>query len=171
MYPKQHLIFNGLLLIVLLIFFPQVGLIKVFLILLSNSLVDADHYLYYVYHKKDWSLKNSYRWFIQRIPKIDKLSKKEQGKYKKTPLIFHGIEFLAILIFLSFLHPLLLWVLLGVVIHTVLDIIEQRNDKELVLGKISQIYVCIKNKNKKEFKFKIKKQKIKSQPRNSKNCF
>ncbi len=159
MYPKQHFIFGVLLSIVLLIFFPQIGLIKVFLILLSNSLVDADHYLYYVCHKKDWSLINSYRWFIQRIPKIDKLSKKEQGKYKNPPLIFHGVEFWTILIFLSFLHPLLLWVLLGVVIHTILDIIEQRNDKELVLGKISQIYVCITNKNKKEFRFKIKKTK------------
>ena len=157
MYPKQHLIFSILLLIVLLIFFPQLGLIKVFLIILSNFLVDADHYLYYVYHKKDWSLKNSYNWFMQRIPKIGGLSKKEQRRYKKTPLIFHGIEFSAILIFLSFLHPFLLWVLLGVVIHIVLDIIEQRKDKELVLSKISQIYVCIKNKNKKEFKFKIKK--------------
>lgn len=132
---------------------------KVFLIFLSNSLLDVDHYLYYICHKKDWSLKNSYNWFIQRILKIDKLSKKEQQRYKKILLIFHGIEFWVILIFLSFFYPFLLWVLLGAVIHMVLDIMEQRKDKELVLGKISQIYVCIKNKNKKEFKFKIKKEK------------
>jgi len=171
MYPKQHLIFGALLLIILLILFPKVGLIKIFLIVLSHSLVDADHYLYYVCHKKDWSLKNSYGWFIQRIPKINKLSKKDTKRYKKILLIFHGIEFWAILIFLSFFFSFLLWVLIGVIIHIVLDIIEQRKDKELVLSKISQIYVYITNKNKKEFKFKIKKQKIKSQLRNSKNCF
>ncbi len=159
MYPKQHLIFGVLLSIVLLIFFPKIGLMGVFLIFLSNSLVDADHYLYYVYNKKGWGLKNSYNWFIQRIPKIDKLSRKEQGRYKKILLLFHGIEFWSILILLSFFYPLLLWILLGAVTHVVLDIIEQRKDKEMVLNKISQIYIYITNKNKKEFKFKIKKTK------------
>ena len=153
MYPKQHLIFGGLLSIVLLIFFPQVGLIEVFLIILSNSLVDVDHYIYYVYKKKDWSLKNAHNWFTKRNQKFEKLSKKENQRYKRILLIFHGIEFWIILFFISLIFLPFYWILFGVMIHIVFDFSELLSNGISISGKISQVYTFIKNRNKKEFKF------------------
>ncbi|KKM15808.1 hypothetical protein LCGC14_1692260 [marine sediment metagenome] len=153
MRPLTHALSGLIFSLLVFAAFPN-KLVGVTLIFLSSFLIDVDHYFYYVYHKRDISLKNAYRWFIRRIEKLDRLSEKEQQKYKRIFLIFHGIEFWAILIFFSFFHSFFLWILLGITVHIVLDIIDERKDRELVIGKVSQIYVYIKNKNKKEFKFK-----------------
>ena len=161
MLPKTHLVIGAIFSLFLFILFPKVGLIEATLIFFSSSLLDIDHYIYYVYHKKSWNLKKAYKWFVLRVKELKKLPKEEQGKYKKPLLIFHGIEFWWIFIFLSFLFPLTFWILIGILLHTFLDIIEAINDTSWIIGKLSQTYIYIKNKNKKEFKFKIKKEKNK----------
>ena len=66
MYPTQHLLLGIIFSLVLLFLFPQIGFLGASIIILSTVLIDVDHYVYYVYKKKDLSLKNSYNWIIKK---------------------------------------------------------------------------------------------------------
>lgn len=151
MYPKQHL-FGGLFLsLVLLIIFPQIGLIGFLIIALSNVLVDTDHYIYYIFKKKDFNLKKAYHWFIERRKIVDSLSKEERKKYKRDILIFHGFEFLLLILFFYLtIDKVFFWVFLGTTIHMASDFIEGIYHKNPIFFKFSQLYNYIKNRNKKE---------------------
>lgn len=153
MLPLKHFLIGLIFSSLLLIIFPSIGLIPALLILASNSLIDSDHYLYYVFHKKNFSLKKAYDWFIKYGEKIAKIPKDKQNQFKEIILIFHGIEFWAVLILLSFIYPFLLWVLLGMAIHIYCDMIEEEK-RERLFKSIVSILVYTRNKKKKELKIK-----------------
>lgn len=157
MMPLKHFAFGVLFSFILIILFPNLGLMSIFLFLISNSLIDSDHYLYYLYHKNDFNPWNAYHWFVRRTKKIEKLPPDKKKKHRRIILIFHGIEIWIVLLLLSLFHPLILFVLFGFLFHTtfdLFDIIRGKNGFESIFGKLSQTYVYIDNKNKKEFKFK-----------------
>ena len=69
MLPKVHIIVGGIISILLYLLFP-ITILEVSLIFLSSFLIDFDHYLLYVVNKKDFSLKKSFRWFIDNQKKF-----------------------------------------------------------------------------------------------------
>ena len=123
MYPKQHIIFGLIFATVLFFLFPQIGLIGFSIIFLSSFLIDVDHYLFYVFYKKDCSLRNAYKWFVKLDRKFKNFSKEKKKKIKYPPLIFHGFETFIILIILLFFSKIFLYVLIGFLFHEFLDII------------------------------------------------
>ena len=154
MFPKYHLIFGIFLSLILLLFFPGIGFFGVLLVFLSSFLIDVDHYLYYVYNKREWNLKRAYRWFSKRREEYHKLPKEDFGKYKQIILIFHGIECWGLIFIISlFFNPLFL-VFFGIVFHLLFDFAESIYYGVPISDKFSQIYVFITNKNKKELKIK-----------------
>jgi len=153
MLPKYHILF-GLLFSYILIYFFNFSIISGIIIFLSSVLIDADHYFYFVFKKKNISLKNAFNFFTNIRKKYIALPKKEKRKYSTPIFIFHGIEFILILIFLSFVNKFFLWILIGVLFHLIFDLAELIYTKGIFLTKISQIYVMIRNKNKKSFKIK-----------------
>jgi len=148
MYPKTHLIFGLIFAGLIWLFFPPIGFLGFFLILVSSVLIDVDHYLFYVWKVKDWSLIRAYRWSI----KVDKilltLKREEIQEYKSFIFIFHGIEFWLILLFLIPLSNTFVFILLGIAIHMVLDFIDLFQRNVPLTLKLSQVYNLIKNKNK-----------------------
>ena len=150
MYPKQHLFFGALFSLILLFFFPQIGFLGFITIILSTFLIDADHYIYYVFKKDNLNIKKAYFWFIKRTKKRKKLSKKERRKYKEDILIFHGIEFLVLLIFLLFLNRIFLFVFIGVLFHFFLDFVDAIYNKKVFYFRFSQVYNYITNEDKVE---------------------
>ena len=88
MYPKQHLILGVVFASLLFFLFPKVGIIGFFLISFSAVLIDVDHYLYYVYRKKDWSLKKAFHWHVTQGNKLLFLPR------EKRKNIFLGFFFL-----------------------------------------------------------------------------
>jgi hypothetical protein len=52
---------------------------------------------------------------------------------------------------LSFLHIFFFWILLGVILHLILDFVVLIYEKEHLSIKTSQIWLWQRNKNKKEF--------------------
>ncbi len=125
MLPSKHFIFGLIFAAFLYFIFPQVGLIEFSIIIFSTVLIDVDHYLYYVYKKKDLSLKNSYKWFMKRRKKFFSISWKQRNAFKISFSFLHGIEVLAILFLLSFIHKYFLFVFTGFAFHLLLDSIEQ----------------------------------------------
>lgn len=123
MLPKQHIILGLIFATVLLLLFPQIGLIGFLIIIFSTVLIDVDHYLFYVWYKKDYSLRNCYRWFIKKSREFRNLSKEQKKKINCPPIIFHGFEALIILIILSFFSKIFIYILIGFLFHEFLDII------------------------------------------------
>jgi len=123
MLPKNHIIIN---LIISLIFLFFLEPIQVLIIFLASFLIDIDHYLYYIFEKRRFSLKSAYNWYKIRRDKLMQLSFKERRKHRHIIYFLHGIEPIIILFFLSKLFPLLIYVMLGFIIHLIEDLFVER---------------------------------------------
>ncbi len=151
MLPKYHLILGFIPSLFIFIIFPSIGLVGFLIIWTSSFLIDFDHYLHYVFMKKDFSLRRARIWFFKRREKVNSLKKEERKKYKEEIIIFHGVEFIILLIFLCFLNSFFFYILVGILIHLFLDFIHTiyYNHQHV---KFSQIYNWIRNRNKKVLK-------------------
>ena len=87
---------------------PIVGYFSL-IIFLSSFLIDIDHYFYYVVKKRDFNLINSVNYFLEK-------------HRVKAILFFHSVEFLALLIILSFVNYIFIYISLGIGFHFILDI-------------------------------------------------
>ncbi|MFQ5531781.1 MAG: hypothetical protein ACE5ES_04160, partial [Candidatus Nanoarchaeia archaeon] len=65
MLPKTHIILGFIFSVLIFFLFPQMGLIGASLIFFSSFLIDFDHYLYYLFKKKDPNPRNSVKWFMK----------------------------------------------------------------------------------------------------------
>lgn len=97
--------------------------VAVLLVILGSAvLIDFDHYLFYVWRKKDFSLKNAYKFYM---------NSKRPGK--PGIMIFHTIEFQLLVLLVSFAFPWLIFVQAGMLLHLSLDIYDMilNNDKRV----------------------------------------
>ena len=151
MLPKYHILF-GFAFVYILVQFFNFSLFAGLIIFLSSVLIDVDHYFKYIIKKKKFHLIKFYKSEIRRTEKWRKLKQQQKSKYKLPQFVFHGIEFIAILLLLSFINKFFLWILIGVVFHMVFGYISIIYFQDPIYLKFSQIYIYIRNKNKKEFK-------------------
>lgn len=96
-----------------------------FMIFIGGFLVDLDHWIFYAYYYKKFSLKEGYHFFsVGRIQEC-------KGKI----FLFHTIEFLVLLIVLSIYYKLVYFILLGFITHILMDwsieLSKQKSTKEL----------------------------------------
>ncbi len=151
MLPKIHIILGGIFSIIIYFTF-HITFFQASLIFLSSFLIDFDHYLYYIFIKKDFNLKRAHRWFVKKRYNWIALSKEQRSKFKFPIFIFHGLEFFIILLLFYFLNKIFLGIILGIMFHMLLDFIELYYFKMPFYSKFSQTYVYFKNKNKPDFK-------------------
>lgn len=145
MYPKQHIILGAIFSGILFFLFPQIGLIGFSLIFLSSILIDVDHYLYYVYKKKDWNLKKAHKWFLDHEEKFHYLSRKKRGSFYGGLCFLHGIEILLILLLLSIISKYFFFIFIGLAFHLLLDIVDQTKCHDRI-DKLSIIHDFLKFK-------------------------
>ncbi len=125
MLPKTHAILGLIFSAALFLIFPQIGIFGFLIILLSSVFIDVDHYLFYIFTKKDWSLKNANKWFKDKIAKARKLPREKRRKNPRhIPCLLHGIEAIIILSILSFFHIFFFYILIGFLFHELLDLIQ-----------------------------------------------
>lgn len=151
MLPRSHLIIGGIC-SSLLIYFFHVPLLAGITIFLSSFLIDIDHYFWFVYKKRDFNPFRARRYFFNFGDVWRKIPVPKRKNYRRAILIFHGIEFWVILFGLSFLNIIFLWILAGVMIHIIADLIKLFVDKEPISSKLSVCLVANLNKNKHELK-------------------
>ncbi len=149
---KYHLFF-GLIFTAILyfIFSPIVSFFGLLIIFLSSFLIDVDHYLYYVFRKKDISLKRAYKWYIKYSCKFCHIPLKIRKNYYLGFYIFHGIEPLITLFLLGFyVSPIFTFILIGFFFHLSTDLVA-----EIILGqridKVSVIQNFISTRKLKNF--------------------
>ncbi len=151
MLPKSHILL-GFAFACVLVYFFNFSILAGLIIFLSSFLIDIDHYIVYIFKKKDFNLKNAYNYWITRSKKWRKLTLEQKYLYKITPFFFHGIEFILLLLLLFFISKTFLWIFLGVFFHMFIDYVDILAKKDPLYIKASQIYIHITNKYKKEFK-------------------
>ena len=145
MYPKQHFFSGMIFALFLLIIFPQIKLIGFFIIVLSTVLFDVDHYLYYVYKKKDFSLRNAYNWFDKEMIQCRSISREQRNNSYACFPFLHGIEILVISFLLVFTSKYFLFIFAGLSLHLLIDIVYQTTYWDR-MDKISVLYDFFKFK-------------------------
>ena len=125
MLPKWHFLTALILSAILWPFFK----INVLIIIFSAVFIDVDHYILYIYRKKDFSLMRAYSFFKN----LGDIFKKTGKTYREYSLcIFHTVEFFIILFILGFISPFFQFVFLGCSFHVIIDILsdfyENRHD-------------------------------------------
>ncbi len=108
MLPKYHFAL-GIIASAVLIFFFEPIYVEIFV--LSYFLIDFDHYLWYLFVKKDWSLKNAYNFL------------KENKKIYRPLMVFHTVEFHALILSLGFVRLEFFFVFAGMTFHSISDAI------------------------------------------------
>lgn len=149
MLPKWHILI-GFVFSYVLVYFLHFSILAGLVVFLWSFLIDVDHWLIYALRGK-FNLTEDYNQHKKITENYLKLSIKERRKYKRYIIIFHGLEFVLVLVLLSFVNQFFFWILLGTLIHMLADFFDLHSKQEPFYSKISQIYVYITNKNKKEF--------------------
>ena len=128
MLPKYHIIFGFLFSLILFLIFPSINIFEVSIIFFSSFLIDVDHYLYYVFKNKIFSINKAYNYFFEKRKKLLAKNLKEKIVNQANPLmyIFHGIEVLLIFFILGlFVNKIFLFIFMGFSFHLFLDVLEQ----------------------------------------------
>ena len=136
MYPKWHVLFGAIFSLALFLIFPFIGF-NVILVFLASVLIDVDHYWHYLIRKKDISLKNAFNWH-KNLPKF----------HKPVMHIFHTLEFFIVLCFFSLFFDFLIYILLGIIFHYLLDIIQLGYEKRIHVREYSLIKYLFSDKSK-----------------------
>lgn len=135
MKPPTHLIFALFLAALLYPIFNW----KVLFILAGGVLVDVDHYLWYIYKYKKFNIINSYKFYLKNIEVND------YSNVYGILLIFHTIEFLLLMILLSFYIEFALIFTIGLVLHYLLDLIFLYILPKRIIANHSIIWWIVKN--------------------------
>ena len=147
---KHHFIIGFIISFVLVEFF-NFSLISGMVIFFASWLIDADHYFWYGLSRKDWNPFHAIKWYIRARPRWNKLSFNEKEKFKKEICFLHGIEFILIIMILSFFYKVFFWILLGIVVHMIADCVDLKTKEESLWNKLSSFYIIKKNKGKRDF--------------------
>ncbi len=150
MLPKYHIIIGAITTLIISSIFTITPL-QALIIFLSSFLIDVDHYFLYIFKTKDLSLKKSIKYFFKRREEWLSLPLSERKKRKLAIFIFHGVEFWGLLAILAIYFPIIWFVLIGILIHMILDYIDILYKKDPLYCKFSQLIVYFKNKGKEDF--------------------
>ena len=139
MLPQYHFLL-GLIVSLFLYFGFDAGVLGCFVFLIATVGIDVDHYLYYVYRKRDWSLVNTVRWFMEKGRILKKMGKKESSKFYTGLCFLHGVEVLILFGILGyFFGNIFYFIVLGFGFHLMLDYIHQARNRNRV-DKFSIVY-------------------------------
>jgi len=137
MLPKSHILI-GFLVAYIIYWFSSITIFQASLIFLSSVLIDFDHYLWYLQRRKDWNLKNAYN-FLKKIHLF---------RHKTIMMIFHTIEFHIFIFILSYFFKGFFFIFLGMLFHSMIDIIHFWRYKMLKTREFSIIrYFVLSRKN------------------------
>lgn len=136
MLPKKHALL-GIIFSILIYFIFKITYFEAFLIFFASVFIDFDHYIWYIIKKKDFSLKKNYNLlkFLEKPP-------------RPIMVVFHTIEFILLVFVLSFFFNFLFFILIGMIFHSILDVIDMQYKGILNLREFSLIRYLVRDKKK-----------------------
>lgn len=146
--PIWHILSGGIFSLIILFFF-NLNLFELIILFLSTWLfIDLDLVISFVIKNRSLNLRKFWKESTQSREKWLELG--DRSKYKRQYRIFHSIEFLSIIVLLSFFNKIFLLVLLGFLVHLIFDWIELGYKGEDIFSKVSLYLTYQRNKNKKD---------------------
>jgi hypothetical protein len=140
MLPQNHFLFGFLFSVILYLIFPEIEFLGLVVFLMATVLIDIDHYLYYVYKKRDWSLVGAVKWFLKKGKILKKMGRKKRGEFYTGFCFLHGVEALVLFGVLGyFVWDGFYFVSLGFGFHLILDYIHQIQVMDRV-DRLSAVY-------------------------------
>jgi len=125
MLPKWHVVYGTIFTFVFAVIFPKVEIIYLGLIFLSSVLIDFDHYVVGARKIKSWNIGEVLRYHEVTLNKYDE--ERARGIRRKFDFhIFHAVEFHIIIFLLGFLWVGFFYIFIGMIFHSILDIIEMK---------------------------------------------
>lgn len=112
MFPKWHILF-GAIFALGLHYFYNIGILNSIVVFFASVLIDVDHYIYYAIRKNIWNLSKTYREH-KTLPK----------NHKPMLHIFHTSEFLVLILIFSLFNQIFLFIFIGLLFHSIIDIID-----------------------------------------------
>ncbi|MBS3121297.1 hypothetical protein J4434_00250 [Candidatus Woesearchaeota archaeon] len=104
---KDHVIVSA---IITVFIFPVYSWLSL-LVFLGGVLIDIDHYLWWIFNKKNFSLKTAYKFF-----------KDDYNGKEDLTLIFHSIEFWALSLVMVYFFPVIFPYFIGLASHITMDL-------------------------------------------------
>ncbi len=140
MRPQIHFLL-GIIFVIFLyfFFFPIISVFGLTIIFLSSVLIDIDHYIYYVFKKKDLNPFKAYEWYKKYTCKFCSLPNEKQKKLFLGFYFLHGIEILLLFLFLGYISQFFIFIFIGFFFHWSVDLISDIIWKRR-LDKLSIIY-------------------------------
>ncbi len=120
MRPKYHVLY-GFIVFLMLFFVFRTSLINALVFFVSTVFVDLDHYLFYVFKKKKFSLKSAVSWYVHKEKKFKKLPADLRKKTYSCFCFFHGAEWILFSFVFGFFFQIFFYVSFGLAFHLVLD--------------------------------------------------
>lgn len=109
-------------------------------VLIGGILIDIDHYFWHIYKHKKFNFFDCYNYYMERMDKHRVMEN------IGILLIFHTIEFLSIMIFLSFYSDLALMFTTGLLSHYSLDMVFLYKVPKRIIANHSIMWWALKNK-------------------------
>lgn len=132
MMVKSHVLISAIFSLVLFIILPYGNIFPYIIIFLSATLIDLDHYFYYIAISKNFNILKTYPYLIN-------IEKKYKNKIK-FPFVFHSLDFLLLFFILGFFNKIFLYIFIGLLFHNILDIIDFINKKKKYTRYVFIIY-------------------------------
>ena len=127
MYPRWHIFWGAIFSAVIWISAPKTNFIYILFVLFSSILMDFDHYLCAVLKTRKLGLFHSFAYHDEM--KEIMLEERNKGIREKGDFhLFHTIEFHILVGLLGFLWIGFFYVFLGMVFHSLLDIVSMLYD-------------------------------------------
>jgi hypothetical protein len=89
-------------------------------IIAGMVLIDFDHYVYYVFKIKDYSLRRAVN-FYKEITR-----KKDIKAYHNVLRMFHTLEIITVMVILSFFFEFIMIITIGILIHISMDVLAEK---------------------------------------------
>jgi hypothetical protein len=148
MRPKIHIL-SGLLFSIVFYLFVNISLFELTILFLSTWLfIDLDHVLIYFIQTGNLNSRKFFKTHKRSKESWNKIPLNQKSKYKKPYFIFHGIEFITIILLLAQIWEIFYFVLIGTLFHLILDYIDILIKKENIIFKTTFVGTFIHNRNK-----------------------
>ncbi len=147
MLPRWHLLFGGILTLLIWISAPNTSLIHILLFFLSTFLMDLDHYICAVFNTRKFSLKEAFD-YHKKLDAED-LQRRKRGIREKGDFhLFHTVEFHILVGILGLNWIGFFYIFLGMMFHSLIDIYSLMYASEMYRREfffVNWIYKKVKN--------------------------
>ena len=124
MLPRWHIIFGALFALFIWYTSPFIGIFNITLIFLASFLIDFDHYVVFFMKTGKLSLWHAFDYHKKRQIKEEAEIRRGIRRKGDDFHLFHTIEFHVLIGFLGILWTPFLYIFIGMVFHSLLDLID-----------------------------------------------